>query len=79
MEQRRRSGFKPSCMSNQHPEISVASRAPVRVTVFKKVTKRPKLVTEMSCRSGTWVHLRCTLNATTAPFLDKSSDVPAEE
>lgn len=34
------------------------------------ITKRPKLMTEMSCRSGTWVHLRCTLNAASAPFLE---------
>jgi len=33
------------------------------------ITKRPKLVTEMSCQSGTWVHLRCILNAANAPFL----------
>src|SRR5437773_295430 len=33
--------------------------------------KRPKLVDEMSCRSGTWVYLRCTLNATSAPFLER--------
>ena len=34
------------------------------------ITKRPKLVIEMSCRNGTWVHLRCILNATSAPFLE---------
>ena len=34
------------------------------------ITKRQKLVTEMSCRSGTWVHLRCILNAANAPFLE---------
>ena len=24
----------------------------------------------MGCRSGTWVHLRCVLNAASAPFLE---------
>ena len=37
------------------------------------ITKRPKLLTEMSCRSGTWVHLRCTRNAASAPFLEGCS------
>jgi hypothetical protein len=34
------------------------------------INKRPKLGIEMGCRSGTWVHLRCVLNAISAPFLE---------
>jgi hypothetical protein len=32
------------------------------------LSKAAKIVIEMSCRSGTWVHLQCVLNATRAPF-----------
>jgi hypothetical protein len=35
-------------------------------------TRGPKLVTGMSCRTGTWIHFRCTLNAAIAPFLKGS-------
>ena len=41
------------------------------------MNKRPTLVLEMSYRIGTWVHLRCILNAISTPFLEACGLSPA--